>query len=82
MYVFFFFACRLLRELSEIDRNHYPGRGGVIYVINTPPLFGFVWQGIQGFLATQVKCKAPHLAVYGRPLNVCPFFITGCGPLS
>lgn len=49
------FARRLLRELSEMDRNHYPGRGGVIYVINTPPLFGLVWQGIQGFLATQVK---------------------------
>eukprot|EP00903_Cladosiphon_okamuranus_P006946 g6760.t1 len=46
---------RLLRELSEIDRNHYPGRGGVIYVINTPPLFGLVWQGIQGFLATQAR---------------------------
>lgn len=45
---------RLLRELSEMDRKHYPGRGGVIFVVNTPPLFGLVWQGIRGFLATQV----------------------------
>ncbi|CBN77929.1 conserved unknown protein [Ectocarpus siliculosus] len=44
----------LLRELSEMDRKHYPGRGGVIFVINTPPLFGLVWQGIRGFLATQL----------------------------
>ncbi|CAN0490486.1 unnamed protein product, partial [Ectocarpus sp. 12 AP-2014] len=43
----------LLRELSEMDRKHYPGRGGVIFVINTPPLFGLVWQGIRGFLTTQ-----------------------------
>lgn len=68
---FVLFACRLLRELSEIDRNHFPGRGGVIYVINTPPLFGLVWQGIQGFLATQVRCRAfsillPTCASYQR----------------
>lgn len=55
----FFFASRLLRELSEMDRKHYPGRGGVIYVINTPPLFGLVWQGIRGFLSTQVKIDTP-----------------------
>ncbi|CAM9546778.1 unnamed protein product [Scytosiphon promiscuus] len=45
----------LLREISEMDRKHYPGRGGDIYVINTPPLFGLVWQGIRGFLATQAS---------------------------
>ncbi|CAB1110764.1 unnamed protein product [Ectocarpus sp. CCAP 1310/34] len=43
----------LLRKLSEMDRTHYPGRGGVIFVINTPPLFGLAWQGIRGFLTTQ-----------------------------
>ncbi|CAM9323532.1 unnamed protein product, partial [Hapterophycus canaliculatus] len=45
----------LLREISEIDRKNYPGRGGDIYVINTPPLFGLVWQGIRGLLATQAS---------------------------
>lgn len=57
----FVFASRLLRKLSEMDRNHYPGRGGVIYVINTPPMFGLVWQGIRGFLTTQVVKIDPPL---------------------
>lgn len=47
---------RLLGQLAEMDRKHYPGRGGVIYVINTPPLFGMVWKGIsQVMMATKVK---------------------------
>ncbi|CAM9460561.1 unnamed protein product, partial [Laminaria digitata] len=46
----------LLGQLAEMDRKHYPGRGGVIYVINTPPLFGMVWKGIsQVMMATKAR---------------------------
>ncbi|CAM9216226.1 unnamed protein product, partial [Discosporangium mesarthrocarpum] len=40
----------LLRSLSDMDRSYFPGRGGVTFVINTPPLFNLVWQGIRGFM--------------------------------
>lgn len=39
-----------------MDRKYYPDRGGVIYIINTPPLFGIVWQGVRGLMeATRVS---------------------------
>ncbi|CAN0515462.1 unnamed protein product, partial [Scytosiphon promiscuus] len=42
-------------------RKHYPGRGGVVYVINAAPLFGMVWKGIYPFVeATKVNHLITH----------------------
>ncbi|CAN0384876.1 unnamed protein product [Ectocarpus sp. 13 AM-2016] len=57
-----------------MDRKHYPGRGGVIFVINTPPLFGLVWQGIHGFLTTQVV----DVTTPKRPRHHCALLLPLC----
>lgn len=66
---------RLLGQLSEADRKHYPGRGGVVYVINTPPLFGVFWKGIYPFVeATKVK----HLTHAKHAADLLPFLSPWC----
>lgn len=40
----------LLRGMGNIDARYYPCRGGTTYIINTPPMFNIVWNGIKGFM--------------------------------
>ncbi|CAM9191334.1 unnamed protein product [Phaeothamnion confervicola] len=52
----------LLRTLSDVDRQYYPGRGGDTYLVNTPPVFNIVWRSIRGFMErTQAR-----IHIFGR----------------
>lgn len=47
----------LLKTIAELDRNHYPERMGVTYLINCPTAFGIVWRMVLPFIDPETKDK-------------------------
>ena len=43
-------AMPLLKEFFNIDSNHYPERMGLMFALNTPRFFPFIWNLLKGFV--------------------------------
>ena len=59
-------AFRVLKQMSEIDANHYPERLASIIIINAPPMLAVAWRVIRGWLDEATRAKIDFVSA-GQP---------------
>lgn len=52
---------RGMKFLLEIFQNHFPGRVGVAYVVNSPFFYRLLWKLVKPWLSGDLLSKAPSL---------------------